>query len=318
MDIKLRGAGFAAALFLMSTAAHGQALDLALCIDSSGSISAANFNLQLEGTAQAVQSAVPTDGSVRLTVLQFGSAITVEVPPTVVTANRKAAIVATIRRIAKGGGGTNMSGCIDGAVQAIIGAGSPSQRQVIDISTDGSPNNRTATSTAATNARTAGIDALNALLVGSGTNKPFMDSIVFPRPAGGNAGFTESVPNFGAYATAIRRKISIEVTGDDGDVYFGVGNISDLNGNGSMEIAALTVNRTGKPLVVIKDSRTGRSIKNMSFLNSSYRPIALSAEKNKITVLAEHKRTGKIVSQSRNPVNGSLVDSRSTVVFPKF
>lgn len=56
-------------------------LDLGLCLDGSGSVSVAQFALQLEGTARAIENPdiVPRDGSVRMSLLQFNSNSFVEI-----------------------------------------------------------------------------------------------------------------------------------------------------------------------------------------------------------------------------------------------
>ncbi len=188
-------------------------LDLALCIDSSGSVSSTDFQLQLNGTASSVgdPTIVPQDGSVRISVIQFGSSISVEVPPTVITAANAASVATTIRNIVKGGGGTNMSGCINTATTTLTSAAPAATRQVIDISTDGQPNSQANTNTAAAAAKAAGIDAINALLVGSGTNPTFMGNLVFPQPNGGKNGFSIVINSFANYKTEIARKIKAEV-----------------------------------------------------------------------------------------------------------
>lgn len=188
-------------------------LDLALCMDSSGSVSAADFLLQLNGTAASIEdpSIVPQNGTVRITVLQFGSAVTVEVAPTIITAGNAATVATAVRAIAKSGGGTNMSGCIDLATTTIMAAAPASTKQVIDLSTDGQPNNAANTTASATAAAAAGVDALNALLVGGGTNPAFMGGLVFPQPNGGNNGFSKEIANFSEYETAITKKIRAEV-----------------------------------------------------------------------------------------------------------
>jgi len=198
---------------LIAGAAHAQPqLDLALCLDSSGSVSSSDFQLQLDGTAAAVgdPAIMPQDGSVRLTVIQFGSSVSVELPPTEVTAANVSSVTTRIRNITKGGGGTNMAGCINEAVAQITGATPVSARQVIDLSTDGQPNDSAATLTASQAAQAAGIDAMNALGVGSGIDVAYLESIVFPQPAGGDNGFVTVTADFSAYAQEIARKIQIE------------------------------------------------------------------------------------------------------------
>lgn len=112
-------------------------VDLALCMDSSGSVSAANFQLQLEGTAQAIENVVPRDGTVRVSALQFASAATVELNPTIIEEDNVQAIADKIRAIRKTGGGTSIHACIDSATTLIANALPASSMQIIDVSTDG-------------------------------------------------------------------------------------------------------------------------------------------------------------------------------------
>lgn len=203
-------------MFLLFTASSAYAvpqLDLALCLDSSGSVSSSDFQLQLDGTAASIENpaVVPPNGSVRITVLQFGSSVSIEVPPTVIDASNAASVATAIRNISKSGGGTNMSACINAASTAITGAAPASTKRIIDLSTDGRPNNELATTNAATAAQAAGVDALNALLVGSGVDATFMGGLVFPQPEGGTNGFATIIPDFASYEAAITTKIQTEV-----------------------------------------------------------------------------------------------------------
>jgi hypothetical protein len=216
-----------AALFAAGVAqAQAPRVDLALCIDSSGSINAADWQLQLNGTAAAIEDAatVPRDGSVRISVFQFSTTIRQEVAPTVITAANATSVANTIRGIAQFGDTTNIGGCITAARNAINGATPAStERQIIDISTDGEPNIGAAGEfdlaagaahvRSATNAaRAAGIDAMNAIAVGN-FNSALLEEVVFPQPANDNDGFLVRVANFAEYEAAIKRKIRLEAVG---------------------------------------------------------------------------------------------------------
>jgi uncharacterized protein YegL len=210
-----------AGALMMVGAVHAQPkLDLALCLDSSGSISNSDFQLQLDGTAAAVgdPAVMPQDGSVRLTIIQFGRDVSVELPPTEVTAANVASLTSRIRNIVKGGGGTNMAGCINEAVNQVNNAVPAAARQVIDLSTDGMPGDATATTAASRNAQAVGIDVLNALGVGPGVDVAYLETIVFPQPAGGNDGFVVVTTDFTEYAQEVARKIRIETRTDTGEV----------------------------------------------------------------------------------------------------
>lgn len=196
----------------------------AVCIDGSGSISAANFGLLKEGLARAVEdpNTMPQDGTVELTVIQFGIGVgaQVEVSPTVITSQVVADMVAAvIRGIAQGGGLTPMPAAIDMATAQITGSANfaGAERQVINISTNGVPQDQPGTITARDNAVAAGIDLICSEAV-PGANVPFMLTVVWPQPGveippgvypepPGSAGFVRKVANYDEYEEAIKEKI---------------------------------------------------------------------------------------------------------------
>lgn len=186
-------------------------IDLAFCLDGSGSVSAADFRLQLEGTARAVENPdiMPQDGSVRISVIQFASGSRVELVPTIVESDNVGNIAGTIRGIPKLGGGTSIHSCIDTARTQIVAATPLSAQQVIDVSTDGG-SSLSAALAAVGRAQQAGIDTLNAIGVGS-ANIGLLNQIVFPQPAGGDRGFVIDVNTFDEYVTALSGKVQQEV-----------------------------------------------------------------------------------------------------------
>jgi len=199
-------------------------VDLAFCLDGSGSISSKDFQLQVGGTAAAIEnvSVIPQNGSVRITVVQFAETVRLEVSPTIIDSQDVATQVANIvRGMQKINGGTDMAGCIDQATSAIVNAQPPPIRaRIIDISTDGLPTDSNATITARDRARDMGIDALNALAVGvNQTGINFLQSLVFP----GNSvfeqlpsppvppGFVLITEGFDDFGQAIVAKIMAEI-----------------------------------------------------------------------------------------------------------
>ena len=195
-------------------------IDLAFCIDGSGSMSAAEFQQQLDGTAAAIENSliVPQDGTVRVSVFQFNSNASIDVSPTVITPATAANVATAIRGIVQIPALTNMSACINLASSTILSAVPASTRQIIDMSTDGRPTQPTlpispesVVTVAANAAQTSGIDALNALLIGNLTDSQFMAGLVFPQPDGGNNGFTVKIDNFNEFADAIAQKIRREI-----------------------------------------------------------------------------------------------------------
>jgi hypothetical protein len=186
-------------------------LDLGLCMDSSGSVSGSDFQLQLEGTARAIEDAdiVPRDGSVRVSVMQFASSAYVELDPVIIEEDNINEVGDAIRAINKRGGGTNIHRCIDRASDLITEATPAAPLRVIDVSTDGQSNQSLAVA-ASERAQQAGISVLNAIGVGSGANVNLLNHIVFPQPAGGERGFVLTVDGYEAYMEGIAGKISRE------------------------------------------------------------------------------------------------------------
>ena len=186
-------------------------LDLGLCMDSSGSVSGSDFQLQLEGTARAIENSdiVPRDGSVRVSVMQFASSASVELNPVIINEDNVNQVGDAIRSIRKRGGGTNIHRCIDRASDVITEASPAAPLRVIDVSTDGQSNQSLAVA-ASQRAQQAGISVLNAIGVGSGANENLLNNIVFPQPAGGERGFVLTVDGYEAYMEGIAGKISRE------------------------------------------------------------------------------------------------------------
>jgi len=141
-------------------------VDLFFLVDGSGSIDDSEFQLQREGLAYAISdpTVIPQDGSVSVCVIQFASYARLEVPPTTITSQSIAdTISANIMAMSQLGGSTNMADAFDVAV-----ANFPSDpaKKVIDISTDGYPDDETATNNARDAALAAGFDEVWAIGVG--------------------------------------------------------------------------------------------------------------------------------------------------------
>lgn len=184
-------------------------VDLALCMDSSGSVSAADFQLQLEGTAQAIENAIPRDGTVRISALQFADSARVELNPTIIEEDNVQTVADVIRAIRKTNGGTSIHACIDRATTLISTALPASSMQIIDVSTDGQSTQSSAVA-ASNRAKAAGIDVLNAIGVGTGISTSLLNAIVFPQPVGGDRGFVLTVRNYQEYMDGITGKIQRE------------------------------------------------------------------------------------------------------------
>ncbi|MGD9773073.1 vWA domain-containing protein [Diaphorobacter sp.] len=167
----LRLAGGALALAAASLATHAApTTQLGFLVDASGSIGTTNFNIMKAGYVAAL-GALPTDGSIEVTVVTFASSAATVVAPTVVTGASLPGILALINSIVYSGGGTDTAAGINHITNLMTGPGntnfSRNLNSMINIATDGVPNSQTAAVAAASAAETAGIDALTAEAIGS-------------------------------------------------------------------------------------------------------------------------------------------------------
>ena len=197
----------------------GGATDLIFVLDGSGSIAGADWTLQLEGVAAALENPaiVPVDGSVAVAVVQFSSAAQTEVALTKITSAGVASTMATqVRALTQLGGGTAMELGIDQGVAA-AGNGSAGARQVIVLSTDGAPNDAQLALAAADAAIQAGIEELHALGVGSGADMTFLNTLV-------RNGTATAVATFQDFATAVDALVSTIISGGSS----GNGNVFQL------------------------------------------------------------------------------------------
>lgn len=186
-------------------------LDLCLCMDSSGSISNSEFQLQLEGTARAIEdeNIVPRDGSVRISAFQFAGSTYDELSPTVVEEGNVHQIAETIRSIRKRGGGTSIHSCVIRASDVLYAVEPESVWKVIDVSTDGRSDYNSAVAASA-KAGEMGIDVINAIGVGTNIDINLLNAIVFPQPPGGERGFVEVISGYQEYIEAIAGKMQRE------------------------------------------------------------------------------------------------------------
>lgn len=133
-----------------AAANNGVKTQMAMILDGSGSIVSDNWGIIKEGLASAVENTtcVAHDGSVELTVVQFGYSslqgyAKVEVPPTVIDSEATAAAVAdAVRAIPYGGWSTPMAQGIKLAADTVATSTNfdPGVKQVLNLVTDGNPN----------------------------------------------------------------------------------------------------------------------------------------------------------------------------------
>ncbi len=188
-------------------------IDMALALDGSGSIDAADFTLQLQGVAAALQdqTIIPRDGSFSIAVVQFGAAsgdAVVEIPLTTVTSDAVAQTLATqVLAIVQGDGGTPMAEGIEVSVDALAtGTGTV---QVIVLATDGAPNDGAAALAAADAAVAAGIDEIHAIGVGAGADLVFLGQLV-------RNGTVDVAVDYEEFAQVIGSKLRSIISGAQG------------------------------------------------------------------------------------------------------
>lgn len=178
----LRHVGTALALAAASLASHAApTTQLGFLIDASGSIGTSNFNTMRSGYAAAL-AALPTDGSIEVTIYTFASGTVQVVKPTVIdsvaTLNT---VIASVNGMAYTGGGTDTAAGINVITAAMIGSSNfnAGLSSMVNIATDGVPNSAPAAITAATNAHAAGIDSLTAEFIGQSSGANFLKDLVF-------------------------------------------------------------------------------------------------------------------------------------------
>ncbi|MBS0293722.1 MAG: VWA domain-containing protein [Proteobacteria bacterium] len=236
----LRRAGGALALAAASLASSSVPLttQLGFLIDASGSIGTTNFNIMKSGYASAL-AALPTDGSIEVTIFTSSSGATQVVAPTVVTAASLPGIVSGINSMAYSAGSTATATGITAIANAMTGSANFNQNlnSMINIATDGAPNlsnqNGVSPQQAAINAAIAakdkGIDALTAEFIGGKpSDANFLKDLVFSPIAGPCSGcgtylaagstptdpmttnpWVLKVDSFDDFPTAIKTKVQV-------------------------------------------------------------------------------------------------------------
>ncbi|WP_162914962.1 DUF1194 domain-containing protein [Desertibaculum subflavum] len=205
-------AGIAAVSFSGTASAVPVALELALVVDASGSISSSNWNLQMTGYHNALTSVLPTDGSVAVSVIRFATNASVVRSMTQInSAGDRDALADFFLTLSQSGNGN--STCISCGIFSGEGTldSDPLTKGVIDVSTDGEwntgvdPNGPAGTSGTAEWAVANDADVVNALGIGTGTAPNF---------AHGPGSFSLLADSFADFEATLRTKLLRE-TGQD-------------------------------------------------------------------------------------------------------
>lgn len=200
----------AAAIGLMglgaTTADAAVQLELGLAIDASGSLGISNFNLQRLAYYNVLgdEDVLPLDGSVAIGVYRFSSSVTTIYSMTVINQNTIGDLLAAINAMTYTGGNTAIAGAIVTATNDIFGNNIKSERQLIDVSTDG-VNNIGNLPAARNYALNVGIDAINCIGIGRGANCNPVQA--------GNGSFSLYADDYDSFERSLRLKISREVAG---------------------------------------------------------------------------------------------------------
>lgn len=205
----LTAGALAAAAFIGQ--ANAGVIGLALVVDGSGSISGANWTLQMQGYHNAIEAAIPTDSTIAVSGTQFSTGSSVFQSMTTVTGANRAAIADNFQSQAQFGGLTCISCGILSAFNDAMASGLSFDKLIIDVSTDGGwnrgvdPDGPAGTAGTAEWAVANGADAVNCLGIGAFADCSFIH---------GTDAFSVTAANFTAFQSALIKKIRRE-TGQD-------------------------------------------------------------------------------------------------------
>jgi uncharacterized protein YegL len=196
--------GLLLVLVFSAQAQHVQ-VEIAFLMDDSGSIIPKDFFLAMEGLARAISDpyVVPQDGTVSVAVILFSTSVRTVVPLTEVTPHTMRRIAWNIREAIQEAEGTNLALGIRKATRVLL-SGRPYARKIICIVTDGRPTIGIdpigEALIAADEARSMGIDEINAIAIGD-FDLTFLRKLVYP-PHG-----VHIAESFADFAEIISQKI---------------------------------------------------------------------------------------------------------------
>ncbi|MEL4895764.1 PEP-CTERM sorting domain-containing protein [Crocosphaera sp. Alani8] len=193
-------------------------VELGLVVDGSGSVSGGDFAFQRDAyvnifTNDFAGNFLTGDvDTVFVSFWQFSSGLDLEVDWTAITNNAEAIAFANlIAPVTQNGGGTNTGGAISGVAASILSNAFDGDSEVIDISTDGSPNSQTAAESAASAAFLDNGIVTNTLFVGTSTSGAASNAAI--ATAGGGTAFTAN--SFAEYEVALVEKLEAEIIDPD-------------------------------------------------------------------------------------------------------
>ena len=214
--------------------ANAALIDLGFSLDESGSIGIVNFNLTRDALASAL-ALIPTSGTnqYRVAVTSFSDSSRTIIPPTIVTAGNIGGLQTTLGAAGYIGSTTATDDAIRSLTALFTSAtGGLGDTTLINITTDGSPNDQGAAVQAAKDAIDAGVDGISFEAVGDAVGSQFfldqMAAIALPNspgvivtdlsniPDATKQGFVIPVADFAGYQAAIKAKINTVVDNTGG------------------------------------------------------------------------------------------------------
>jgi uncharacterized protein YhjY with autotransporter beta-barrel domain len=196
-------------------------LELSLVTDVSGSVDETEYNLQMDGYAQAFRNSLlhsaigrGQQGQIAVNLIFFDNFASEGIGWTILAnasdANAFADLLDNIVRPSSGG--TNPASGIDLATTSIFGNNIQSTRQVIDVSGDGA-GSASADQAARDAALAAGVDTINGLPIGDQALADYYAANI----VGGTGAFVTPAANFADFEASILEKLTREIGGDSGD-----------------------------------------------------------------------------------------------------
>ncbi len=226
-------------------ATPGVRIQLCMVIDGSASINRTEWSLIVQAVAKGVRETIPHDGSIELTIVQFGYSsptyARIEIQPTIVTNANYAELAKNVTKMTQGNDGTPMAHGLYLAWNSVKSSSNfpIAVKQIINLATDGEPNlrNNNATSdmdgsgsinayddviAVVNGAMNQGLDELDIEGIGiANTNKDwFRNWVVRPQPGAiappfSKAGWIRFVVDVPEFADTLGQKLHAIVPGND-------------------------------------------------------------------------------------------------------
>lgn len=201
-----------------AASANAAAFQLGFILDRSGSIGQTNWNIIVNGLANAIDE-IPLAGTdtYQVSVVTFASGATANIVRYDVTdlASRQS-LQTQIQSLTTAftGGGTDMAAGFS-VMQATLGNMAGFAGSYVNLGTDGVPNDATAATAARNNLIGAGVDNISIEGIGSGVDANYLrGSLCYPQPCDStqpfnfpSQGFYLGIASVADYETAVRTKI---------------------------------------------------------------------------------------------------------------